>query len=45
MFRTEIDDFDGQILRSVDVEHLLAELTEYIVLEVPRRDANSIDMS
>ena len=43
IFRVEIENFDEQLLRSMDLEHLLAELTEYIILEVPRREENSID--
>ena len=36
-------DFDQQLLRHIDIEHLLAELTEYIVLEVPLRDESALD--
>eukprot|EP00795_Rhopilema_esculentum_P010371 gene10371-19073_t len=43
MFREEVMDFDQQLLRHIDIEHLLAELTEYIVLEVPLRDESALD--
>ena len=45
MFRHDIRNFDEQILRSMDTEHLFAELTEFIILEVPLRTENDGDFS
>ena len=43
MFRENIQGIDAQVLRNVDIEHLLAEITEYIVLELQLREANALD--
>ena len=43
MFRENIQGVDAQVLRNVDIEHLLAEITEYIVLELQLREANARD--
>ena len=47
MFREEIDDVHTllQVLRNVNIDHLLSELTEYIVLELPSRDQTALDFS
>jgi len=44
IFLDEVESFDEQLLNSMDLEHLFAELTEYIIVEVPRREENSIDL-